>query len=199
MDLTDEGKRELLRIARASVEAAARGRTYRPDEPESEDLLAKRGAFVTLKTRGGHLRGCIGAIEGYGPVYRTVAEMAVSASQRDPRFPPVGPDELSDLVVEVSVLTPPRPIEASDVEVGRHGLIVSSGHARGLLLPQVPVEHGWDRKTFLAHTCLKAGLPPDAWKAPGTELRAFTAEVFGEDEGPESGLPGPEAAREGSA
>lgn len=193
MGLTDDNRRALLRLARASVEAAARGVSHRPEEPEDPALRAKCGAFVTLKTRGGRLRGCIGAIEAYAPLYRTVAEMAVSASQRDPRFPPVETAELADLLIEISVLTPPRPISADEVEVGRHGLIVASGRARGLLLPQVPVEQGWDRKTFLAHTCLKAGLPSDAWKAAGTELRAFTAEVFGECEGADESV----APREG--
>ena len=110
-----------------------------------------------------------------------VQECAVAAATEDPRFPPVSPDELSSLRVEISVLTPLVLIRPEEVEVGRHGLMIAQGRRRGLLLPQVPVEWGWDRETFLDQTCVKAGLPPSAWRH-GATLWAFTAEVFGEEE-----------------
>jgi AmmeMemoRadiSam system protein A len=115
-----------------------------------------------------------------GTLLDTVARMAVAAAVEDGRFSPVTAAELSGLTVEISALGPFEPIRPEAVEVGRHGLLVSHAGRRGILLPQVPVEHGWDRETFLAHTCVKAGLPEDTWKEPGVELLAFTAEVFGE-------------------
>jgi len=114
------------------------------------------------------------------PLFKVVQECAVAAATEDPRFPPVSPKELSFLRIEISVLTPLFPILPDEVEVGRHGLMVEQGRMRGLLLPQVPVEWGWDRETFLDQACVKAGLPPSAWRH-GATLRAFTAEVFGEE------------------
>jgi len=114
------------------------------------------------------------------PLFKVVQECAVAAATEDPRFPPVSPGELPSLRVEVSVLTPLAPILPEEVEIGRHGLMVSQGGRRGLLLPQVPVEWGWDRETFLDQACVKAGLPPSAWRH-GATLQAFTAEVFGEE------------------
>ena len=113
------------------------------------------------------------------PLYRTVAESARGAAFDDSRFPPVTRDEAPELQVSLSVLSPPQPIQPDQVEIGRHGLLISLGHCRGLLLPQVPVEHGWDRIAFLEQTCRKAGLPPDAWQT-GAKLEAFTAEIFGD-------------------
>jgi AmmeMemoRadiSam system protein A len=110
----------------------------------------------------------------------TVARMAVAAAIEDGRFEPVTRAELDHLSIEVSALSPLQPIRPEEVEVGRHGLLVTLGGRRGVLLPQVPKEHGWDRETFLVHTCRKAGLSDDAWKRPGVELLAFTADVFGE-------------------
>ena len=106
--------------------------------------------------------------------------MAVAAATRDGRFEPVTASELASLRIEISVLSPLAPIRPADVEVGRHGLLLRYGDRRGVLLPQVPAEHGWDREAFLAHTCEKAGLPADTWRRPGVELSGFTATVFGE-------------------
>lgn len=142
------------------------------------------GAFVTFK-KDGHLRGCIGSMVGDGPLYLTVARMARAAAFEDPRFPPVTAAEASALELDISVLGPlTRCPEPSLVRVGRHGLLVRQGYRSGVLLPQVPVEWGWDRETFLAQTCRKAGLPPDAWRNAWrdghTELYWFEAEVFGD-------------------
>jgi hypothetical protein len=170
----------VLELARRTVEEHARtGR--RPGLPAAGGRLAEpRGVFVTLH-RQGQLRGCIGYVEAVKPLLEAVREMAVCAASEDPRFPPVRPEELAALDVEVTVLSPLRRItDPESVEVGRHGLVVRRGGRSGLLLPQVPVEQGWDRVTFLEHTCLKAGLPTNAWQDPATELMVFTGQVFGE-------------------
>ncbi|HSE15255.1 MAG TPA: AmmeMemoRadiSam system protein A [Candidatus Deferrimicrobium sp.] len=177
----DEAQRnELLQIARGALEGYI-GTGRIPSGVEARGKLAAPGAaFVTL-TKNGRLRGCIGYTEAVAPLFKVVQECAVAAATEDPRFPPVSPAELPSLRVEISVLTPMFPIRPEEVEVGRHGLLVAQGRMRGLLLPQVPVEWGWDRETFLDQTCVKAGLPPSAWRH-GATLRAFTAEVFGERE-----------------
>lgn len=178
-ELTPEQRRVLLRVARESVAARLGGRP--PSLPVAVGALAgKRGAFVTLHRGDGELRGCVGLMRSDDSLLGTVARMAVAAAVEDGRFDPVTAAELRELRVEVSVLGTLEPIRPEDVEVGRHGLLVSQGGRRGVLLPQVPVEHGWDRETFLAHACHKAGLPEDAWSKPGVELLGFTAEVFGE-------------------
>ena len=147
--------------------------------PPTEHMKEHRGAFTTLHLSG-RLRGCIGYVFATQSLYRTVAETARAAAFDDPRFEPVGRAEAPNLKIEISVLSPLRSIAPADVIVGKHGLVVNQGNRRGLLLPQVPGEWDWDRETFLAQTCLKAGLPPDAW-LHGAELQAFTAEVFGEE------------------
>jgi len=177
--LTDAERRALLRVARESI--AAHFRARRPPLPDPTGALAEhRGAFVTLHGRDGELRGCVGMMRSDRPLLATVERMAVAAATEDGRFEPVTEAELDDVSIEVSALSPLEPIRPEDVEVGRHGLLIGQGSRRGVLLPQVPGEHGWDRETFLAHTCRKAGLPDDAWAKPGVELLAFTAEVFGE-------------------
>ncbi len=177
-------REELLRVARRTVEEYVRDRTVPAVSGLSGRLAGPGAAFVTLKKKG-RLRGCIGYTEAVAPLFKVVQECAVAAATEDPRFPPVTPAELSSIDLEISVLTPLAPIRAGEVEVGRHGLMVSHQGRRGLLLPQVPVELGWDRETFLDQTCVKAGLPPDAWRR-GATLQAFTAEVFGEAEGGET-------------
>ena len=137
-----------------------------------------RGAFTTLHLNG-KLRGCIGYVLPSHSLYRTVAETARAAAFDDPRFAPLTADEALGVEIEISVLSPLRPIDPEDVLVGKHGLVISRGNRRGLLLPQVPAEWGWDRETFLAQTCKKAGLPEDAWRC-GAEIQGFTAEVFGD-------------------
>lgn len=183
-EATSAPEREaLLRLARQSIAEHLSGGSRLPLAGRGV-LGETRGAFVTLHRRAdGELRGCIGMLRSDCSLVETVARMAVAAATEDGRFRPVTADELAGLSIEISVLSPLWPIRPEEVEVGRHGLLISHGGRRGVLLPQVPIEHGWDRETFLSHTCLKAGLPEDTWRQPGVELLAFTAEVFGEDRG----------------
>jgi AmmeMemoRadiSam system protein A len=176
----DESQRMgLLGIARRALDGYLGAGKIPPEEGALGKLAAPGAAFVTL-TKNGRLRGCIGYTEAVAPLFKVVQECAVAAATEDPRFPAVSLNELPSLRVEISVLTPLVPIRPEDVEVGRHGLMITQGRMRGLLLPQVPVEWGWDRETFLDQTCVKAGLPPSAWRH-GATLQAFTAEVFGEE------------------
>jgi len=178
LQLTDAEKHRLLELARTALEEVVRlGRMSEVAEP-SGALQTPCGAFVTLEKRG-QLRGCIGHIEALRPLYATVRECARAAALQDPRFEPVAPAELSSLRLEISILSPLVDIAPQDIEVGRHGLLVSRGAQRGLLLPQVAVEWNWDREQFLEETCLKAGLPPDAWRH-GARIQAFTAQVLKE-------------------
>jgi len=173
-----EERRILLRLAHQSIEAALHDIPL-DLTPPSEHLAQPRGAFTTLHLHQ-RLRGCIGYVSCSDSLYRTVAETARAAAFDDPRFGPVTFLEAEELKVEISVLSPSLPISPDEVIVGKHGLVVMQGSCRGLLLPQVPLEWGWDREAFLAQACMKAGLPPDAWQH-GAELQAFTAEVFGEE------------------
>ena len=173
-----EERAELLRLAHEAIEVALAGHKLELN-PTSERLLEPRGAFTTLHLEGA-LRGCVGYVYPVKPLCRTVAETAAAAAFNDTRFPPVTAEEAPRLKVEISVLSPLVPIVAEDIEAGRHGLVVTLGSRRGLLLPQVAVEFGWDARTFLAETCHKAGLPPDAWER-GAIIEAFTAEVFHEE------------------
>ncbi len=179
-ELTPEQERALLELARKAIENhfAAGGRLRLEDRDAA--FKEKRGAFVTLKI-GGELRGCIGYPLPYKALDETVAEMAVAAASQDYRFEPLTPEEMERTTIEISVLTVPRPVGSPDeVEVGRHGIIVGKGSHRGLLLPQVPLEYGWDREEFLRHGCLKAGLPPNEWKK-GARIEVFEARVFSEE------------------
>ncbi len=177
--LTAEEKTGLLKMARASLTEYFATGTEIDDSSGRAKLRTPRGAFVTL-TKAGALRGCVGFIEPVLPLGRTVIRAAIYAATEDPRFPPVRAAELADLRLEISVLTPPREIAKSGlVRVGRHGLIVEKDGRKGLLLPRVPVDHGWDRETFLGETCVKAGLPRDAWRR-GAKLSVFEAIVFHE-------------------
>ncbi len=180
--LSNDQKRKLLDLARRVVEKAARDgkRSSFPCEDESLSMLG--AAFVTLHARG-RLRGCIGHVEATMPLWDCVTDMAYAASTSDPRFMPVKPDEMDDLDLEISVLTPLEEVsDVESIEVGRHGLVMERGLNRGLLLPQVPTEQGWNREQFLGHTAMKAGLSPDAWRKKGTRLYSFEAIVFGEKE-----------------
>ncbi len=176
-EFSPEERARLLRVAHESIQAAFDGRELNLASP-TPHLDEQRGAFTTLYVRG-QLHGCVGYVFPVASLFRTVAETARAAAFEDTRFYPLTRQELPDLTVNISVLSPLRPIKPEEVEIGRHGLLVSLGVHRGLLLPQVPVEHEWDRITFLEQTCRKAGLPLDAWKR-GASLEAFTAEVFGE-------------------
>lgn len=188
LSLSREAQRYLLWLARRALEQHFRNapldlKTLGASVPEPA-LAELGGAFVTLH-RQGRLRGCIGYIQPTRPLYVTVAEAALDAAFHDPRFPPLEASELPEVEIEISLLSPCFDIRPEEVEVGQHGLIVSQGALRGLLLPQVATEYGWDREHFLEETCLKAGLAPDAWKK-GAHLEAFTAEVFSEAPAKES-------------
>ncbi len=182
--LSDESRMRLLEIAKESAKASVRGEPKPMLEIEGEELQRPGGAFVTLTTRGGGLRGCIGFVQSPDPLYLTVAEVAEGAALRDPRFPPVNPSELERLSFEVSVLSTLVPIEPGEVVVGVHGLMIKRGSSQGLLLPQVPVKYGWDRETYLDQLCIKAGLKPGTWRKDDVVLQAFTAEVIEEPEQP---------------
>ena len=167
----------LLQLAHDSILSVLENREVSMDPP-SPHLTEPRGAFTSLYLNG-ELRGCVGYILPVSSVYHAVIDTARAAAFEDTRFYPVTIEEATQLKIELSVLSPPRPISAEEVEVGRHGLLISLAGQRGLLLPQVPTERNWDRITFLDQTCRKAGLPSDAWKH-GATIEAFTAEVFGE-------------------
>nr|MDP9361119.1 AmmeMemoRadiSam system protein A [Acidobacteriota bacterium] len=146
-----------------------------------EVLRRPAGAFVTLKTHEGDLRGCIGSIQAVEPLYKAVASSAISAAFRDPRFPSLRAGELEHVELEISVMGPIEVVtNIEDIVVDRDGLIISRGRYAGLLLPQVATEYGWDRQTFLQQTCVKAGLPRDAWRAEDCRIEKFSAVVFGE-------------------
>lgn len=180
----DEAARtEVLRIARDTVINAVRGLKPTKVEPTAPELLEHRGAFVTLKNRG-RLRGCIGQFVAAEPLFKIVQEMAVAAATRDPRFSldRVSEDELPELHIEVSVLGPLEPIsDPLDFELGVHGIHMKHGFATGCYLPQVATETGWSKEQFLSSLASgKAGLSPQAWRDPETELRRFTCEIVSE-------------------
>lgn len=177
--LTEDERNVLLAIAREAIDAQLRGTV--PSYPEPTETLKEQcGAFVTLH-RNQALRGCIGHIVAVKPLWETVKEMAGAAAFQDPRFPPLSLEEWSDVDIEISVLTPLERVDSpSDIRPGTDGTFIRRGPASGVLLPQVATEQGWDRETFLTHTCRKAGLPRDCWRDPDTELYRFQAIVFGE-------------------
>lgn len=181
--LSEETRRQLLDLARATLEAQFRGEPPpRLASDRSEPFGESRALFVTLRS-GGRLRGCIGTLAPEGDLARTVPRFARSAAFEDPRFPPLAAHELPECAIEISVLTPPRLVEkVEEIVVGRDGLILELGGRRGLLLPQVASEWGFDRETFLSELSQKAGLPPDGWRDPEARLFSFQAEVFAEGE-----------------
>jgi uncharacterized protein len=199
-EFSHEERTQLLRLAHDSILSALQNREICLDPPTSH-FAEPRGVFTSLYLRHGlhgkdpqekdrpekalqekELRGCVGYVLPSCAIYRAVAETARAAAFDDNRFPPVTIEEALALEIVLSILSPAGPIQADEIEVGRHGLLISGQGRRGLLLPQVPVEHEWDRLTFLEQTCRKAGLPLDAWKQ-GATIEAFTAEVFGEKSG----------------
>ncbi len=178
LGLNAEDKRQLHEIAKAVIENRAKGKPVPEFKVDAPILKENRGAFVTIQKKG-QLRGCIGYIEGRGPLHKTIEEMAEAAAFRDPRFTPVKEKELPELEIEISVLTPLRKItDVNEIEVGKHGIYIKKGWNSGLLLPQVATDYGWDRLTFLEHTCQKAGLPLNAWKEKNTEIYIFSADIF---------------------
>ncbi len=177
--ISEADQKSLLALARRALEARVAG--ARLSEVACTGALALRcGAFVSIHC-GDDLRGCLGRLTVDWPLGQTIVHLGGAVADSDPRFPPVTLHELATLQIEISLLTPERPLTSiEDIEVGRHGLIVEQGRARGLLLPQVATDHAWDRETFLEHTCLKAGLPRDAWRT-GARILVFEALVFSEE------------------
>jgi AmmeMemoRadiSam system protein A len=178
--LKREERESLLKLARDIIYAKLYSEVAPDFKPSSTSLTQPCGAFVTLHKQGA-LRGCIGLVQAVKPLYQTVGEMAMASAFDDPRFPPLRKEEYEDIDLEISVMSPPRRIlDVKEIQVGEHGIIIKRGFHQGLLLPQVATEQGWDRDTFLEHTCLKAGLNRDSWKQEDTEIQIFSAEVFGE-------------------
>ena len=180
--LSSEDKRALLKIAREVIEHELLGKKSGPVVPTNPSLLARKAVFVTLLKEKG-LRGCIGRIEPQQPLFQTVSQMAQAAAFDDVRFLPLTVSELSQIVIEISVLSAFEPLtDVNALQIGRHGLLIRRGSSSGLLLPQVASQNRWSAEAFLNHTCLKAGIPVDAWQKPGTELFTFSAEVFSEED-----------------
>jgi len=182
-ELNKEEKAELLALARCAVETmVAKRQLYEPAAPAEAVLNQEAGLFVTLM-RSGRLRGCVGYTSAVKPLYLTVRDTATLAAVRDMRFVPVSAEELSELAYEVSVLSPMRRVtNLEQIQVGRNGLLAKNGTHEGLLLPQIPVEHGWDRARFLEETCIKAGMDRGRWRDEETDIFRFSALVFGDRE-----------------
>lgn len=180
--LSDQEKQFLVKLARDTIITFLTSGKKKKEPYFSENLKTPTGVFVTLHENG-DLRGCIGYVEGVKPLQDAVIDNAVSAAFSDPRFMPVSADEVEKLDIEISVLTPLEIIDdVNNIEIGKDGLLMKRGYNQGLLLPQVATEQRWDRKTFLQHTCMKAGLPTDAWQDDETEIYKFSAIIFGEKE-----------------
>lgn len=178
--LDKDAQRELLKIARSSIKGYLQTESPPSFKPISPLIKENRGAFVTL-TKNGRLRGCTGYIHPIKPLYETVRDAAIKAAMKDLRFPPLAKRELGRVKMEISVLSPLEEIQDINfIQPGVHGLYITQGWQAGLLLPQVAKEHKWGRERFLKETCLKAGLPADAYKK-GAKIHIFTAQVFGED------------------
>jgi AmmeMemoRadiSam system protein A len=179
--LDDRDRRELLRIARATLREHLATGYLPPGSPHRKSLLRHAGAFVTIKVAG-QLRGCMGRVEADKPLYLAVEELTVAAATRDPRFEPVRAEEMKDVRLTISVLSDSEPTTAAGVVLGTHGLVITKGPRRGLLLPQVAAEHNFTVEQFLGETCAKAGLPHDAWRDPATTVERFTTDSFDEPE-----------------
>ena len=179
--LTSDDKNALLRLARESIISAFDSEDPPYPTTISRTLNENLGAFVTLN-KDGMLRGCIGTFRADKPLYKIIAEMARQAAFSDPRFPSVQKNEIERIDIEISVLTPMKKInDPMSVEVGRDGLYIINGMRSGVLLPQVPVEYGWDKIRFLQQTCLKAGLSSEMWKDKNSQIFTFQAEIFGDN------------------
>jgi len=178
--LSDEERRWLLDLARATITARFDKDKSQSDPPPAGPLMEIRGAFVTL-TIEGRLRGCIGHVVGTEPLWRSVRSNAVNASFRDPRFPPLTRSELATVEIEISALSPLWDVSSpEEIVIGRDGLTIERGSFRGLLLPQVADRYGWTPEDFLDQTCRKAGMEPGCWRSEDSRITAFSAEVFSE-------------------
>ena len=179
-NLTKSEQARLLHYARQCIRAKLRGEETVSFENQSQRFHQVRGVFVTL-LKHDNLRGCIGFTESNHPLYQTVREVAEAAAFNDPRFPPLKNEELVELMIEISILSPLRSLRSVNrIKLKRHGLMIKLEEAKGLLLPQVAARNNWDRKSFLEHVCIKAGLEKDAWKEPKAEIMFFDAQVFKE-------------------
>jgi AmmeMemoRadiSam system protein A len=176
---SEEDRRSLLQSARQAIIEAISQSQVPSEIPKHGIFGERRGVFVTLHVRG-RLRGCIGAIECNQPLGESIVRCAAGAALRDPRFSPLRLEELEELDIEISILSPPAPIQPEEIEIGRHGLLVVYETQRGILLPQVATEHRFNREQFLEETCRKAGLPPQAWSQGEVRIFGFTCEVFAE-------------------
>ncbi|HSV97502.1 MAG TPA: AmmeMemoRadiSam system protein A [Spirochaetota bacterium] len=184
IELSGEQQVRLLGLARRTIRNVLDGKGLPEidmvDDFSDRIFAEKCGAFVTLHA-GRALRGCIGYIKGIKTIPETIIDMANASAFKDPRFPPLGKREYDIIDIEISIMSPIEEVrDVSEIVIGRDGLIISAGYRTGLLLPQVATECGWDGNTFLEHTCYKAGLPGDAWRAKGTKIEKFSAQVFGE-------------------
>jgi AmmeMemoRadiSam system protein A len=177
--LSEADRQSLLELARRAIVEAVSSQKPAGCIPHSGVFAEKRGVFVTLHARG-RLRGCIGVIEAFEPLGESITRCAASAAFEDPRFSPVSQEEVRELQIELSLLSPPEPILPQNIEIGKHGLLISQAAKRGLLLPQVAVQHKLGREQFLEETCRKAGLAAHAWQEPETQILGFTCEVFSE-------------------
>ena len=180
--LSEQDRSALLRVVRLLLTEYLTAGRIPSHNTDSSLLLEHRGTFVSLQRRdSGALRGCLGEFFPQRPLIESVTQMAIAAATRDPRFPAVTVEELPELRIEISALTPLYPIRPEQIQVGVHGLMIVKGERKGLLLPHVPLAYGWDREDFLANLCLKAGLGTDAWRSRDVELLAFETEVWEED------------------
>ena len=171
---------ELLKIARYAITQQIKNEAYNPEPREEKALNMHSGCFVTIK-QNGHLRGCIGNFQSQQPLFQEVATMAVAAASQDPRFPPMNRNELDNFTLEITILSPLEKIDNTDqIEVGTHGIYIIKGFNRGVLLPQVATEYGWDKETFLRQTCVKAGLPENSWQQPDAEIYIFSGQIIHE-------------------
>ena len=181
MPLDYREQKKLLSVARSSIENHLNGTPLPLLEIRAPALTKTRGAFVSLH-KGEELRGCIGTFTSNKPLFLLVRDMAISAATEDLRFTPVTKEELPQITIEISALTPLEKIDDTDViKVGTHGIYIVSGRRRGVLLPQVAVEYGFDRNTFLDQTCIKAGLAPGSWRVMPVDIYIFKAEIFREE------------------
>ena len=177
--LNKKEQKELLKIARETIVEYVTNLKVPAIVSTSPGLNLQSGCFVTIKQKG-ELRGCIGNFVSDQPLFLLVQEMAVSAATRDPRFYPMKTEDLADFTLDISVLSPlEKASSVEEIQVGIHGIYIIKGNYRGVLLPQVATEYGWNRDEFLQHTCVKAGLPQDAWQG-GCDIYIFSAQVFGE-------------------
>lgn len=173
-------KKALLDIARKAIRSAVLKVENIPEPREEKSLNMRSGCFVTIK-QNGELRGCIGNFQSEQPLFKEVAAMAAASATQDPRFYPLQEPDLESISLEISVLSQLKKIAAiEEIEIGQHGVYLEKGFYRGVLLPQVAAEHGWDRKTFLKQTCLKAGLPTNSWESEDADIYIFSAQVFGD-------------------